>query len=114
VLAVAASWRSRLAGRRTDGKDRALRAVGLRVAASAGQHIPDKPLRPIRTATGLPVPEGQEIYTAQIWHAGAVPSRASSAVSRMAVCLLGDACDDGGAPGLGDSDDRVHFDGDTV
>ena len=68
-----------------------------RLGARAGLHVPDRPLRPVRAAAGVPLRRGPAVHAAAVPHPGLYPSRPPSDHARLPARLLGHADDDAGA-----------------
>src|SRR5579864_185055 len=84
------------------------------MAAAAGRDLPDQPLRPLWTATGLPPFQRTGIRRPEVPHAGSLPIDASSDLLQLVVYLLGNTTDDDRPPGVCRGNHRLHFDGDTT
>src|SRR5207253_768175 len=114
VLAVATDGGSRLECRSAGAAYGPLRALCNGLAASPDEHISDQSFRSFRTPTGLSFSARQTLHAIGIQDAGSLPSRPPSALSGLAVRLLGNADDAGGTSALCRRHDPVHLDGDTI
>src|SRR5262245_29895077 len=80
----------------------------------AAEHLLDKPLRPLRFATGLPLPAREGVQAVEVRDPGTIPAGTSPALPWLASYVLGDTDDDRCASCVCGRHDLLHPDCDSV
>src|SRR5215510_6918828 len=114
VLPVAAlGWRD-LVRRGFRRAARAAWVIRFRLGIGACLYVPDQPLRPVRSASGLAVPAGTIRSDRAVRDSWTIPPCATPALRRLALRILDDASDDARTSALLGRYDSLHIVGDPV